>query len=137
MYTKIMVPVDLEHSDKLGKALTTAADLAKAFDAQIYYVGVTATTPGPVAHTPSEFEEKLEEFARQRGAAAGVEAHGLAYASHDPTVDLDKTLNKAIEDTGCDLVVMASHVPGFPEHLIASNAGYLAQHAKVSVFVVR
>jgi nucleotide-binding universal stress UspA family protein len=28
-------------------------------------------------------------------------------------------------------------VPGFAEHLFSSNAGYLASHADISVFVVR
>ena len=32
---------------------------------------------------------------------------------------------------------MASHVPGLPEHFFASNAGALASHAEVSVFVIR
>ena len=57
--------------------------------------------------------------------------------SHDPAVDLDDSLMQAIADTGADLVVMASHVPGLPEHIFASNAGYLANHASVSVFVIR
>jgi nucleotide-binding universal stress UspA family protein len=137
MYAKIMVPVDLEHRERLGKALKTAADLAKANGAPICYVGITATTPGPVAHTPAEFARKLEAFAEEQAAAQGVVASAKAYTSHDPTVDLDKVLEKAIEELGCDLVVMASHIPGFPEHIFASKAGYLAQHAKISVFVVR
>jgi hypothetical protein len=32
---------------------------------------------------------------------------------------------------------MASHVPGLPEHIFASNAGAVASHAGMSVFVVR
>ena len=38
---------------------------------------------------------------------------------------------------GADLVIMASHVPGMLEHIFSSHGGYIAQHAKVSVFVVR
>ena len=36
-----------------------------------------------------------------------------------------------------DLIVMASHVPGVAEYVFASNAGYLASHADLSVLVVR
>jgi len=43
----------------------------------------------------------------------------------------------AAKEAGCDLVVMASHVPGFREHILSSNAGYVASHAPISVFVVR
>jgi len=32
---------------------------------------------------------------------------------------------------------MASHEPGFFEHIFSSHGGYIAQHAKVSVLVVR
>ncbi len=137
MYKKIMVPVDLEHSDSLGKALDTASDLAKHYGIPVCYVGVTAETPTPVAHTPKEFAQKLKAFADEQAKRHGQEIDAVAYPSHDPTIDLDDTLLKAIEETGADLVVMASHVPGFPEHIFASNAAAVASHAEVSVFVVR
>lgn len=98
---------------------------------------MTATTAGPVAHNPKEFAERLEQFGREEAARRGIGAGVRAYTSHDPAVDLDKTLIGAIHDTGSDLVVMASHVPGVAEHIFASNAGYLASHADVSVLVVR
>lgn len=137
MYTKIMVPVDLAHVDRLDKALSTAADLSKHYGAPLCYVGVTAATPSAVAHTPAEFASKLEAFGAERAKADGVEASTLACTSHDPAIDLDETLMKAVAETGADLVVMASHIPGAPEYLFATNAGYLANHAKISVFVIR
>jgi len=41
MYQKIMVPVDLAHVERLGKALGTATDLAKHYGIPVCYVGVT------------------------------------------------------------------------------------------------
>mgnify|MGYP000504204138 CR=1 FL=1 len=137
MYKKIMVPVDLAHADRLDKALTTAADLSRHYKIPVCYVGITATTPGPVAHTPQEFQSKLDAFARDEATKRGIDASSLTKISHDPSVDLDETLISALNETGADLVVMASHVPGVPEHIFASNAGYLASHAPVSVLVVR
>ena len=137
MYSKIMVPVDLAHADKLGKALATAADLAKHYGVPVCYVGVTTATPSEVAHNPAEFAEKLEAFGQAEAAKHGLLATTASYAGHDPTIDLDATLLKAVGDTGADLVVMQSHLPGFVEHIFASNAGYLASHSSVSVFVVR
>jgi nucleotide-binding universal stress UspA family protein len=137
MYGKIMIPVDLVHVERLGKALDTAADLAKHYGIPVCYVGVTTETPSEVAHTPQEFAKKLEEFGQQQAAKHGIEASAAAFASHDPTVDLDKTLIRAIEETGCDLVVMASHVPGLADHIFSSNAGTVASYAEVSVFVIR
>lgn len=137
MYSKIMVPVDLAHVERLTKAITTATDMAKQYSIPLTFVAVTAETPTPVAHTPQEFAEKLKAFGAKESAEHGLEIDTASYPSHDPAVDLDKTLLKAAEENGADLIVMASHVPGLPEHIFASNAGAVASHAKVSVFVVR
>lgn len=137
MYKKIMVPVDLAHTDRLQKALDTAADLANHYGIPLCYVGVTTGMPGSVAHNPQEYEKKLKEFASSESARRGMEVEAKTYMSHDPSIDLDQILMKAIHELGADLVVMASHVPGVPEHVFSSNAGYLASHADVSVLVVR
>ena len=131
MFKKIMVPIDLEHLNGLSKALDCAADLARRHAASLCYVGVTMSGPTSVAHTPDEFAAKLKAFADSKGAQSRV------YESHDPTADLDEVLLRAAEDLGADLVVMASHIPGALEHVFASNAGAVASHAKVSVFVIR
>ena len=44
---------------------------------------------------------------------------------------------KAVEDTGADLVIMASHKPGLAEYFWPSNGGKLASHSGVSVLLVR
>jgi len=137
MYKKIIVPVDLAHADKLEKALATAADLAKHYGAATCYVGVTTSEPSAVAHNPAEFAEKLDAFAAEQAAKRGIKIDTKAMASPDPARDLDDRLSEAIEELGGDLVVMASHVPNLSDYLFASNAGYLASHTAISVFVVR
>ncbi|MFP4125486.1 MAG: universal stress protein [Alphaproteobacteria bacterium] len=137
MYRKIMVPVDLEHADALDKALTTAAGLAEQHGAAVTYVAVTTSAPGPVAQDQGEFAGMLDAFAKAQGRRFGIETTGLAKVSHDPTTDLNRTLMATAEEIEADLIVMASHVPGVIEHLFASHAGYVASHAKMSVFVVR
>jgi nucleotide-binding universal stress UspA family protein len=137
MYSKIVVPVDLAHADRLEKALSVAADLAKHYQAELHYIGVTSSAPGAVAHNPEEFAQKLKAFADEQSAARGVAVQADAVTSPDPVRDLDDTLRHTIDELGADLVVMASHVPGFAEHIFSSNAGYLATHAGVSVLVVR
>ena len=137
MYAKIMVPVDLAHIERLDKAITTATDLAKHYRIPICFVGVTMGSPTEVAHNPREYAEKLEAFGTAQSSAHGLEIETAAYPSHDPAVDLDKVLIAAAKDKDADLIVMASHIPGFIEHIFASNAGAVATHADVSVFVVR
>jgi nucleotide-binding universal stress UspA family protein len=138
MYQHIMVPVDLGHVDRLDKALTTGADLASHYQAAVTYVGVTTSAPGSVAHTPKEFESKLDTFARNEAAKRGLgTAHAHVVVSHDPARDLHKALLTAARDIGADLIVMASHVPGLADHIFESNAGAVALHADVPVFIVR
>ena len=138
MYKKLMIPVDLAHTDRLEKALTTAADLSKQYGIPVCYTALTASTPTSVAHTPDEFAQKLEAFAQAESERLGLhrpESHVIV--DPDPVADLGKKLIKAAHDQGCDVVVMASHVPGVQEHIFESNAGKVAMHADVSVFVVR
>lgn len=137
MYTKILVPIDLAHLDSLEKALKTAADLSKLYSAAICYASVSTAAPSAVAHNPDEFKARLDGFAAEQAKAHGVSTTSAALLSHDPTIDLDATLVKAVGDLGCDLVIMGSHKPGFVEHFVSSNAGYVANHARVSVLVVR
>ncbi len=138
MFATIMVPVDLAHLEHLEKALSVAADLGRHYDATVTYVSVTTEAPSALAHNPQEFGHKLKAFAEEQAASRGFsKADARAYASHDPAVDLNWTLMKAIEDTGADLVVMASHKPGLPEYLFSSHGGHMASHAPVSVLVVR
>lgn len=137
MYKTIMVPVDLEHADRLEKALATAADLSRVYEASAHLVGVTAPSPTGAAHDPQEFAGKLEAFARDLSARLGVDFGTKPMVSTDPSVDLDKVLEKAAAELSADLIVMASHVPGFRDYVFASHAGHLASHTKLSVFVVR
>jgi len=139
MFTRIMVPVDLEHAEKLEPSLRAAADLAKVHDAEIIFVAVSGKVPNRVAPSPEKFAAELDMFAREQGDRLGVKASALAKSSVDPAVELDDKLLEAIDETAADLVVMASHVPGVADrlHLISSNAAWIVKHADVSVFVVR
>lgn len=137
MYNRIMVPVDLGHVESLDKALSTARDLAGHYKSEIVYVGVSAATPSSMAHTPAEFAEKLSALASAEAEKGGVKTAAHPITSHDPAVDLDPMLLKAVDETGADLVVMASHIPSLTDYLWPSNGGTIASRAKVSVMVVR
>ena len=132
-----MVPVDLVHADSIGKALGVAAGLSRQFDAKLYLVGVTGTAPSEVAHSPGEYREKLEQYAKERSDAFGVKFETLTLESHDAAIDLDKQLQNAAADLDADLIVMASHVPHFSDWLKHSHASWLAAHTDRSIFIVR
>ena len=137
MYSHIMVPVDLAHEDRLTRSLKCAADLAQHWGAKVTYVGVTSSVPGKLGHTPEEYAERLGRFAAAQAELSGIEAAGHAAVSHDPSIDLDDTLLKAVKEVGADLVVMESHVPNIADYIWPSNGGKIAAHSSASVMVVR
>lgn len=139
MYQKILVPVDLSHTDKLAKALNTAIDIAKHYKATLCYVAITNTTPGAAAHTPEELSEKLQVFAQEQGRAHGIKTDSLVITTPDTAIELDDRLLDAITNTGADLIVMASHTPGVGDklHILHSNGANIVRHSDISVFVVR
>ncbi len=137
MFRRIMVPVDLAHIEHLEKALTAATDLAQHYKIPISYIGITAGPPTEVAHSPKEYADKLEAFGQERANASGLTIETVSYVSHDPAIDLDKTLLRAAHEQKADLIVMASHVPNFADHFIGSHGGKVATHADISVFLVR
>lgn len=137
MFRHIMVPVDLAHLERLEHALKVAADLAKLYEADVTYVGVGSTTPGPLGHTPKEYATRLADFAASEGVKHGIRAASRAMIAHDPTTEIDDALMRAVDETEADLVVMQSHVPGLMDYVWPSNGGKIAGHAKASVLVVR
>jgi nucleotide-binding universal stress UspA family protein len=137
MFNHIMVPVDLVHKDKQQKALDVAGSMAKAHGATVHVVSVGGDLPGSLGHNPSEFGATLTEFAAGLRDQYGAEVETHPVLSNDPSVDTTRKLMQSIDDIGADLVIMASHEPGVMEHIFSSHGGYIAQHAKCSVFVVR
>ncbi|WP_088916771.1 universal stress protein [Granulosicoccus antarcticus] len=137
MFKTIAVPFDLAHADKQIRAIDTAADLAKLYGASLTLVGVTSNMPGSSAHNPKEFADKLVEYAKTQSARTGVTFETHSSVSHDIAIDLEKKLNEAVHEIGADLVVMASHVPGFRDYLFRSHASNLATHTDLSVMIVR
>lgn len=139
MFDKIMIPVDLQHIEKLERSLEIAATLAKQWDATVYYVTVAGRVPNRAAKSPEEHARNLEKFAAAQGEKYGILTSSLTKDSTDVAIELDKKLLEASEEIDADLIVTASHIPGVPDklHLITSNSAELARKAKCSVFVLR
>ncbi|MBB3141562.1 universal stress protein [Halomonas organivorans] len=137
MFKKILVPVDLAHFDVIEPSLQVVADQARHYGAEVCYVAVTATTPGAVARTPEEYQQKLEAFARERAKVHGQPVSARVITCPDPIVDLDDVLVDAIDEVGADLVIMPTHPPKHLDVVIPSHGGKVATHTRASVFLVR
>ncbi len=137
MFQRIMVPIDLAHIDQLSRPLQVAADAARHYGAEVWYVAVTSDAPGSVARTPQEYQRKLDAFVAEQSTLHGQPTHGRVIISPDPVADLDDTLVHAIKDLGADLVVMGTHLPRHLDAVMPSHGGKVATHTKASVFLVR
>lgn len=137
MYDRIMVPVDLAHLGALKRTLQVAADMASHYGAEVCYVSVTPGTPGRVARSPAEYEEKLKAFAEAQGQQHGRPVSTKVYVSADPVADLDDLLVRAVGEVGADLVVMGTHLPRKLDAIMPSHGGKVARQTDVSVFLVR
>lgn len=137
MFKRIMMPVDLAHVDSLAQAMTVAADLAGHYGVELVFVGVTGTAPSGAAHSPEEYRDKLAGFAAEKASRHAISTASHTVVSHDPAVELDDVLVRAVAEVGADLVVMATHVPNMSDMILPAHGGALARHTDVSVFLVR
>ncbi|WP_371227636.1 universal stress protein [Roseovarius sp. 2305UL8-3] len=137
MFTHIMVPIDLAEKDSWNHATLVACDLAEHFSAKITLVSVSGGIQGKVSHSTQEYGRRLAVYAHELATEHGVEVGSMNYGVPDPSVEVDQKLLQAIAELEIDLVVMASHRPGWVEYFVNSHGGRLASHAPISVFVVR
>lgn len=138
MYSRILVPVDLDNTDKLTKALDTAANVAKRNDATVVYLGVVDAVPTASPRPEGDrIKGLLDSFAADQAKAHGIQTADHVALRGDLHLNVGSEIVEAAKAAKCDLIVMASHIPGFKEHIFSSNAGYVASHAPVSVYVVR
>jgi len=138
MTSRILVPVDLDHVEKLDKALTIAAKAAKDYDATVTYVGVIDLVPTASKRREGfEAQQQLDAFADAQAKTHGIRTEDHIALRGDLHLHVGREIIRAAGDADCDLIVMASHVPGFKDHFLTSNAGYVATYAPVSVYVVR
>ena len=137
MYRHIMVPVDLHMETIVEKALTVATDLAKFYHAEITLVSMTGRVITDAPHTPETAKAALSNLASSLSENSGLEVKFHNLFSPDVPAEVDSGLKAAIDAVGADLVVVGSHIPRLMDYVFSSHAGYLASHAKVSVFVVR
>lgn len=138
MPKRILVPVDLNNTDKLTKALDLAADIAKQNTAEVVYLDVVDAVPTPSTITEGERgATRLKAFATEQAEHYDIKTTAEVSLRSDLHLNVGSDIIKAANDTDSDLIVMASHVPGLKDHIFSSNAGYVASHAPMSVYVVR
>ncbi len=136
MYSKILVPVDLHEAGK-AKVMLDAARRVGDEGASIVLVHVVEDVPTYVAaelprgimeNSRDEAVRSLEELAGQEGVRAEIDVRIGQPAS---------AILAAASEHGSEVIVIASHRPGFQDYLIGSTAARVVRHARCSVLVIR
>ncbi|WP_075996482.1 universal stress protein [Salaquimonas pukyongi] len=135
MYNTIIVPIDVGHMERAESMIGTARQLGP--DAEIILANAIETMPSHImAEIPADLisdaknraKEKLEGLLETAGPKASVKM----LEGHAASAILDLA-----EDSNADVIVIASHKPGWQDYLIGSTAARVVRHAKCAVFVIR
>lgn len=136
LYKNIIIPVDLGHTERL-QPMIDIARLLGGDGASVILINVVENLPAFVAaELPSDLTARTIEDARSRleetVAGHGISAEIEVRSGHPAT-----TILECANDRKADLIVIASHRPGFGDFLIGSTAARVVRHAQCSVHVVR
>jgi len=141
MYKHILLTVDLTDESSWRKALPTAVEYCRAFDATLHLLTVVPDFGMTVVGQffPEGYADKAIAQAKTdlKTFTAGhvppevkvqrVVAYGTIY----------KEILEAAQKIGADLIVIASHRPELADYLLGPNAARVVRHADRSVLVVR
>ncbi|RMF10505.1 MAG: universal stress protein [Alphaproteobacteria bacterium] len=136
MFNTIVLPIDVAQAER-GKAILDVARELGGKKARYIVTNVIEAVPAYVAaELPAGLLEQAVEDAQTElkamAKAAGISAEIEVRTGHAPTAILD-----VAEDTGADLIIIASHRPGWQDYLLGSTAARVVRHAKCSVLVLR
>ena len=139
MINRILVPLPTEAEKNGASALEMAAELANSHNAKIVLLHVVEEMPGYVSiHLPADLQQSAAK-ASKADLESAAKAHGIegiadiVVREGQPAADILDYAN----DNDIDMIVMASHDPGFADYLLGSVAARVVRHAHCSVLVVR
>ncbi len=136
MYSRILVPIDL-HDDAKARTMIDAARQLRGATGQIVLLHVVEDIPayvavelpsGILASQKDDSIRRLEELSLREDLKAAIDVRIGQPAS---------AILAAADEHGSDIVVIASHRPGFQDYLIGSTAARVVRHCKCSVLVIR
>ena len=142
MFKSVLLTIDLNNPASWEKALPQAIEIVRASKGTLHIMSVVNDLRNPMVASffPEDFESKAVEAASKAldELVARDVPEDVDSKEHLAVGEIHHEILKAIEDTKCDLVVMASHKPDrVREFLVGSNADRVVRRSSVSVLVVR
>ena len=141
MMRKILVGLD--DSAIATKVLSSASEIAERFDAELHLVHALDVPPEfPAAAANADPHDALPaHLAAQATAHLAALAKGNVRALRHPPIviagDPWHVIQQAGDRLGADLIVIGSHAFGWPDRILGSVAGHLANQGHINVLVVR
>ena len=137
MYDNILVPVALDHGERAANSIAVARKLAWA-TTRIVLLTVLDAIPSYIAlELPEGTLEGKQADARADlvaiATAAGLDPEQVEVVWGNPS----RQILERAEAEGCDLIVIASHKPGFEDIFLGSTAARVVRHAQCCVHVIR
>lgn len=141
MYNRILLTVDLNDESSWRRALPTALEYCRAFDATLHLLtvvpdfGMTVVgqffPEGYADKAVAQAKTELRDFAAKHVPAGVKVRQVVAYGT------IYREILEAARKVDADLIVIASHRPELKDYLLGPNASRVVRHAKRSVLVVR
>lgn len=134
MYSKILVPLSLEHgiaSKALAAARSLNSDNGEIIALHVYE---------PLSDSVRAYVSK-EAVSNAQNEAKRQLAKRVGSATDIQSVLLEGHSGRAITDyaveIGADCIVVGSHKPGLSDHFLGSTASRIVRHAPCAVHVLR
>ncbi len=141
MFKEILLPVDLGDPGSSKKALSAAVELSQSGGASLHVLTVVPGFGMSIIsqYFPKDFEEKsLADASQQLNDYIGTNiSSDIATQAVVANGTIYEEILRVAAETGCDLIVMASHRPELGVYLLGPNAARVVRHANCSVLVVR
>lgn len=141
MFKKILVPVDLVHESSWRKALPLAIREARNDNAHLTVMTVVPELDAAftAAALPRDFNKNRHKDAetKLKDLCAAQVPGDITAEQYVGDGNVYRSILKRAEDTGVDLIVMASHRPSLRDYLLGANAARVVRHARCTVMVVR
>lgn len=139
MFKVILLPIDVADLAPAATMLSMARELSNEEDATFVLLNVVEEVPHHVVpfipggvhkEAASRAESALTQLAEDHGILPRTQV--LVREGHPPTIILE-----VAQETGTDVIVIASHDPGPADYFLGSVAARVVRHAHCSVLVAR
>lgn len=135
MYNHVLIPVQLDDSRDVEKAIKAAKVLVAA-GGRTTFLNVIEPIPTSMgAYFPEGYPLEGREELRKRLGEVAKSISGAQIALIDGSAG--RSITSWAEENGADCIVIPSHQPSFSDIFLGSTAAWVVRHAGCSVHVVR